>query len=298
MAEMPDYHDLIYWSVLTLMISFFAGMQWVVVRVLLPLHRLTEATRTIMTGELPNFDHPMGGIREVDQLRAALRHMTEQIRLAQQREALHRTALTETQEHERKRIAREIHDDTIQALILVSHTVERAKAAADDKPAALKQHLQTARQQVLGVVDSLRKLIANLRPTVLDELGLVTALEALCQPCPTVRYRVIGEGYALSHAQELVIFRAAQEALHNALHHAQAAQIEVTLTYTSAAVTLTVADDGVGFSVPTHLPELIARGHYGLVGIRERVLYLGGQLRLTSRVMAGTRLVIDIPTSG
>lgn len=288
-------HGLIYWCLLIFLISFFVGMQWVVVRVLLPLHRLTQATTMIISGDLPAFDIPLGGIREIDQLRTALRHMTAQIRLSQEREAIYRAALTETQEQERKRIAREIHDDTIQALILVSHTVDRAKAATQDSVTAVSRYLDMAREQILGVVNGLRQLITNLRPTVLDELGLVTALEVLCEPYPAISYQVVGEVYSISHSQELVIFRAAQEALRNAQHHAQATHITMTLTYAPTSVNLSVNDDGIGFNIPVHLQEFAMRGHYGLMGISERVHHLGGQLRLMSAAASGTQVMVELP---
>lgn len=290
-----DFHALIYWCLLIFLISFFVGMQWVVVRVLLPLHRLTEAATNIITGDLPNFNQPMGGIREIDQLRTALRHMTEQIRLSQQREADYRIALTEAQENERKRIAREIHDETIQSLVVVSHSIERAGQAARDTSRAVQPFLEVARQQILGVVDNLRQLIANLRPTVLDELGLVTAIEVLCEGYPDVEYRVVGTVYDLEHAQELVVFRAAQEALLNAKNHAQAENITVVLSYLPAQVNLAVYDDGVGFYVPQHLQEFAMRGHYGLMGIREHVQHLGGKLHLKSVISSGTQVLITLP---
>jgi len=293
MGVITDYNGLIYWCLLIFLISFFVGMQWVVVRVLLPMHRLTQAARTIVSGELPTFNQSMGGIGEIDQLRRSLQHMTTQIRLAQEREALYRSALTDSQENERKRIAREIHDDTIQSLVLVSHSLDRAGQTLPAETPSLA-HLQAGRQQIVHVIDGLRQMISYLRPTVLDELGLVAAIEILCDSNPTLVYQVMGEVYALDHTQELVIFRAAQEAIRNAQNHAQADHISVTVTYLPTGVTLTVTDDGVGFRIPQHLQEFAARGHYGLMGIRERVLYVRGRFHLTSDGTSGTQVMIHL----
>jgi signal transduction histidine kinase len=111
----------------------------------------------------------------------------------------------------------------------------------------------------------LRQMIGNLRPTILDELGLAAAIEVLCEKYEKLEFTVIGEAYGIDQTHELAIFRAAQEAIHNAERHAQAKKIVATLTYSPAAVTLEVCDDGVGFQIPHQLQEFLVRGHYGLL---------------------------------
>lgn len=95
--------------------------------------------------------------------------------------------------------------------------------------------------------------------------------------------------------QELAIFRAAQEAINNAEHHAGAKCITVTLSYSASSVTLEVCDDGRGFEIPQQLQEFAVRGHYGLMGIRERILHLGGRLNLNSELTVGTRVTVTLP---
>ena len=289
LTHIVQFDGLLHWCVWLALFGFLVSLTWMVWRVLLPLRRLAKQANGIIEGNLPVFDLPSSGIKEVEQLRRSLQFMVGQIRVAQEREVAFRNALTESQEHERMRIAREIHDDTIQSLVFVAHTLERAKQGE------VAVHLETARTQLIEVVDNLRQMIADLRPTVLDELGLAAAIEGLCEVHPEIEFTMVGAVYELGHDQELAVFRAAQEALYNAERHAHAQRIVATLTYADGLVTFEVRDDGRGFRIPQQLQEFAARGHYGLVGIRERMLHLGGQLNLISELAEGTRLSVTIP---
>jgi signal transduction histidine kinase len=221
--------------------------------------------------------------------------MSGQVATARQREQTYRTALTESQEHERLRIAREIHDDTIQALVLVSHSIERAAQAVHSGQNAVVAQLESGRSQLLAAIDCLRRLISNLRPTALDELGLVVALEMLCEQHRSLRFCVKGEVYSLEHPVELALFRAAQEAIRNAERHAHAHCITVTLNYARSVVLLEVSDDGTGFTIPHQLQEFAAHGHFGLMGMRERIDHLGGTLQLKSAPGDGSIITIRLP---
>lgn len=292
--HLTHFDGLLHWCVWIALVGFPVVMVWIVLRVLLPLRRLAHQAERIAAGELASFDAPSGGIHEVRKLHAALQTMVSQLAVAQERELMYRSALTESQENERRHIAREIHDDTIQSLIVVTHSLERAAQAAS---AATRQHLEAARQQIVHTIDSLRQMIAHLRSTVLDELGLAAAIETLCEDDPRLRFDIEGVPQPLAHSQELALFRAAQEAIHNAQRHAHATQIEVTLSYTADGVDLMVTDNGRGFVVPAHLRELALRGHYGLIGLRERVEHVGGTLSVASQPARGTCLHVRLPTA-
>lgn len=294
--HMMQYDGFLHWCFLISLIGVIASVSWVMIRVLLPLHHLVQLADGAAQGNLETFSRPIMGIAEIDRLRLRLNQMMAQIKAAQEREYTYRNALTDSQEHERMRIAHEIHDDAIQSLVLVSHHIERATLAPTaEQDSVLLVHLKNARGQLLGCIERLRGLIANLRPTLLDELGLVTAVEGLCEVHETLDFRVVGSAHELEHAQELAIFRAAQEAIRNAERYARAKTIRATLIYSDKDVTLRVRDDGIGFDVPTQLQEFAAGGHYGLLGIHERVRHLGGSLRLTSRFRAGTSLEVRFP---
>ncbi|MBL8117695.1 MAG: sensor histidine kinase [Anaerolineae bacterium] len=296
-SHLFHFDGILHWCFLIAVFFFVIGLVWVVVRVLIPLRQLAKQTENVMEGHLPTFDTPISGIRELEQLRRSLHFMIGEVKSAQEREAFYRNALTESQENERKRVAREIHDDTIQSLVLVAHSIERAAQPikAQENPAG--EHLENARTQLVSIIDNLRKMIANLRPTILDELGLATAIEVLCEKYPSLEFSVVGDVYDIDEMQELAIFRAAQEAIHNAEQHARAKRITAMLIYSQTGVTLEVRDDGVGFQIPQQLQELSKRGHYGLIGIRERILHLGGQINLMSELAVGTRITVQVPCS-
>lgn len=289
------FDGILHWCFLIAVFGFLIGLAWVIVRVLIPLRRLAKQAAGMMEGNLPTFDGHVSGIREIEQLRRSLQYMTQQIKTAQERETGYRNALTESQENERMRIAREIHDDTIQSLVLVAHSIERAAQTTKLNEHNPGGHLENARTQLIHTIDCLRQMIANLRPTLLDELGLASAIEVLCEKHPTLEFSVIGDEYATNQAQELAIFRAAQEAIYNAERHAKAKHIVATLTYSKSAIRLEVCDDGIGFQIPEQLQEFVSHGHYGLIGIRERILHLGGQINLTSELAAGTRVTVTVP---
>lgn len=294
-SHLLHFDGLLHWCFLIALCGFLMGLVWIVVRVLLPLRALAKQAASIMEGKLPAFDESSKGIREIEQLRCSLHYMIGQIQTAQARELAFRHAITASQENERLRIAREIHDDTIQSLVLVTHEIERATQTVGKNEDNATIYLKNARNQLLLTIDCLRQMIANLRPTILDELGLVVAIEMLCEKYATIEFFVEGDVYPIDPIQELAVFRAAQEAIHNAERHAGANRIAVTLSYSEQTVTLEVLDDGTGFRVPQQLQEFAAQGHYGLIGIRERILHLGGQLNLISELATGTRVTIIIP---
>ncbi|MCA9909143.1 MAG: HAMP domain-containing protein [Anaerolineae bacterium] len=291
-----NFDGVLHWCFLIAVLGFVTGSAWVVTRILMPLRSLARQAASIMEGDLPDFSGSVSGIGEIEQLRRSLQYMIGEIKTAQDREANYRNALTESQENERKRIAREIHDDTIQSLVLVAHSLERATGTARTDEGNTLKFLEHARSQLVQTIDNLRQMIVNLRPTILDELGLAAAIEVLCETHQRLEFKVVGEAYGIDQAYELAIFRAAQEAIHNAERHAQAQHIVATLAYSDSAVTLEVRDDGVGFRIPQQLQEFSVRGHYGLLGIRERILHLGGQLNLSSELARGTQISVKVPT--
>jgi signal transduction histidine kinase len=198
---------------------------------------------------------------------------------------------SEAQEDERKRWARELHDETLQTLVIVRNDLKadggkHAEALAEDTIATLD-----------GAIAELRRLCRNLRPSVLDDLGLVRAVEALASELGErsgveIRVTCAGEVRRLEAPQELLLYRIVQEALRNVELHSGAALAEVSLVFSEAAVDLVVSDDGHGFDDSGDPLELTAAGHLGLQGMRERAGFLGGELLLQSRPGAGTRIAV------
>lgn len=274
---------------------FVVGTVWVLFRILIPLWNLSLQLTAFTNGESHTFENPSRGIAEVEQLRKILYQMATQLQAAQERELLYRNALVDSQENERKRIARELHDDTIQSLVLCIHNIDRASQTVDNSAEETATILNVTRKKVIDTIDCLRRLIANLRPTVLDELGLVTAIEMLCEQNEHITFKTDGELRTINHAQELALFRSAQEAFRNAEQYARADHIRARLVYTNASVTFEVQDDGIGFKVPSPLQELASEGHYGLLGMFERVKHLGGELKVQSVLNTGTRIIVTLP---
>ncbi len=205
------------------------------------------------------------------------------------------------QEEERKRIARELHDEVIQKLVLLCRRLDLAEAAgaARDAPTA---DLRAARQAAEEIVGSLRGFARALRPPSLDDLGLVASIRRLIADL-TERagieghLTVLGEERRLPPEVELAVFRIVQESLHNAERHSRAAHAVVTLRLDESEVSVSVADDGIGFDlVPGR--DLAASGHLGLLGMRERAEALGGWLEVQSSPGHGTRVVASVGIAG
>ena len=202
--------------------------------------------------------------------------------------------LNETLEEEAKRIAHALHDEAGQLLASVHLALE---AIARDLPAAGRR-LQEVRGLLRLIEEELRRLSHELRPTILDDLGLVPALDFLAQGASSRTGVAITIESALSvrlsPPVETALYRVVQEALTNAARHARANRVQVRLAPDGGAVRCTVRDDGRGFD----LSEVAARDGergFGLVGIRERLSALGGALTITTARGCGTELQVTIP---
>jgi len=207
-------------------------------------------------------------------------------------------SVTRAQEDERKRIARELHDEVSQGLVVIRRRLADLTESLGGHPVAkeLGELGDLAGQSVAGV----RRFSRDLRPPTLEALGVSSALE---QQVHHVRdrgdlaaeFRVVGPSRRLPAETELALFRTGQAALHNVELHAAADHVLVELAFESDCVRLSVTDDGCGFEVPHNLDELPEVGKLGLVGMRERAELVGGTLQLTSRPGAGARVDVQVP---
>jgi two-component system, NarL family, sensor histidine kinase DegS len=193
------------------------------------------------------------------------------------------------QEDERFRLSRELHDETVQELLV-------AKAALENVSEAQGAHarLELVDAALQQCIDGIRRFCRALRPSVLDDLGLVPALEWLLADLSDragirAALEVGGDRLRLSPEQELVIFRVAQEALHNIEHHAHASLVEVRLTYQPGSLTLAVVDDGRGFD-----PGSVRRGGLGLAGMQERASLIRAAFEVLSHP-GGTSVRLVVP---
>lgn len=279
-----------------LLFAPLASSVWFYLRVMRPLRQLAAKSKRMSEGDFTALAHGSDGAAEIHTLRLAMNAMVGHVRRAQAQENTYIQALTNGQETERSRIARELHDDTVQSLIAISQSLEIAQSLmAADSPAL--PLLQGARLQAVETVNNLRGLIANLRPPILAELGLVPALLMLSERThePAVKIETVGIVRRLNESQELALFRGVQEAIWNAQRHGQADQVAVKITYASHEISVLVQDNGRGFVLPENLRELSSSGHYGLVGLAERIDYLGGEVHLASELGSGTQITICLP---
>ncbi len=203
-------------------------------------------------------------------------------------------------EEERKRLARELHDEVIQDLLSVNYElgdITEDPAAS----AALKADIGDISESIRELVADLRRICGDLRPPTIDSLGMVAALQSYSQywsertgvrvdfdPSPHLR--------RLPEAIELSVFRIIQEGLRNVGKHAKATTVEIHLRHTSPRrLMISVADDGRGLPADFDLSRLSMEGHYGLLGLSERVALLDGRLRLENRPTGGFLLEVEVP---
>ena len=209
------------------------------------------------------------------------------------------------QEEERRRIARELHDEVGQSLtglIMSLDAVEQALLADGRGKDHLRHYLTESRDIASGTLQEIRRVIFDLRPTLLDDLGLVAAVDwyaktSLAKAGIQPEVRASGLDGRLPQRVEIALYRLVQEAVANVIKHSYARRCTVSLTWSNGAVETIVEDDGRGFD-----PDRIGRAgeeHLGIVGMQERVRSLGGQFAIDSRPGGGTRVHIRIPlTSG
>ena len=285
-------------SVLPILVAAAALLSLIVIyfslrTIVRPLQRLSEASAQITGGDFSGLQADAGGVEEIRELQRALRGMVERIRRYQESMRDYIEGITEGQEAERARLSRELHDETVQGLIAVSQRMQMAQRALErGDTGAAAETLRAARDLCQGTVDELRRLIRALRPIYLDDLGFLPALEMLVREVkgPSAEILVTGEPRRLKPEMELAAFRVAQEALANAAQHAQAEQITLTVAFGERELSLSVEDDGAGFEPPDIPDALTHEGHFGLVGMRERVLLAGGRLEIVSRPGEGARV--------
>ncbi len=292
------------------LVPFVAGVAGVVAvlalafgarTIVVPLRRLAWAAGRVSWGNFAAIEEPVTGVEEIEELQAALQDMAARIQGYQAGMRDYLGAITEAQEAERTRLARELHDETVQSLIALGQRLEMAHRALE------RGQVEPARAQIADLrrlcketMEEVRRFSRALRPLYLEDLGLVPALEMLAREAASqggiqVQVRSEGPERRLSPERELALYRIAQEALNNAVQHAQAGHIWLTLRFDDEAVTLTVSDDGSGFALPDRPDRLTHEGHFGLLGMRERALLAGGELQITSEAERGTTITTRFP---
>jgi signal transduction histidine kinase len=209
--------------------------------------------------------------------------------------------LIQAQEKERRRIAQELHDSVGQSLSAIKYSLERAAELQRLKHDDARPLLSRTIGRVRETINDIRSIAMDLRPSVLDDLGVASALGWLCRefaetyPQFDVRVDISAADTDIPDRLVTTIFRCAQELLNNAARHSKAAQVSVGLLKDSANITLTVWDDGIGLPQPDASGSF-GRGH-GIRNLRERAQMTGGRMTLGPGPRGGTRVQIDWPES-
>jgi signal transduction histidine kinase len=208
--------------------------------------------------------------------------------------------LIHAHEEERFRIARELHDQVSQSLTGLTMSLTAAEEGASADPARARAALTTIRDVAEGTLEEVRKIIFDLRPTLLDDLGLIPAVRHYARTLleaqgMEVRFQAAGFGQQrLPSAVETTVFRVAQEAITNVARHSRAHVVTIAVTLQEGIVRLQVADDGIGFDAPALLASS-GRRRLGIAGMEERVTLLGGRLEIRSSPGAGTTVTMTVP---
>lgn len=280
--------------VLVPLVVLAVGITWFAIRQLVAPLRALEARSAAMTqGDYEAVQEDVGGIAEIARLQQTLIYLAQKVQSAQQSLRSYVGAITKGQEEERMRLAHELHDDTIQALIALNQRVQMAQLPSKDKP--VEEVLAEVEQMVEQTIEGLRRFTRDLRPLYLEDLGLPAALEMLAQETARdigvlVEYLQTGRAQRLNPEEELAIYRITQEALNNSIQHAGASKIQIHLRFSQDAVKVTISDDGKGFEVPESLAEFARQGHFGLLGIYERAELINAHAKISSTPGKGTKV--------
>ncbi|MBI4286480.1 MAG: HAMP domain-containing protein [Chloroflexi bacterium] len=311
---------------------FALSLSWGMARSLVkPLAQLTTAAQNISHGDLtrpvPELGQDEVGElgRSFDAMRIALKESLEEIqrwnkeleakvaertrqleasyREIETKEAARRELLRKiltAQEEERKRIARELHDETTQSLIALVMRLETLNAVAVEATRKTGNRLADIKALAVKTLDNVHKTIFDLRPSVLDDLGLLSALRWYAEnrlPAAGIRVHVEvpHEERKLPAELEIALFRIVQEAITNIIKHAEARNAMLNVEFVNSAIRIEVEDDGKGFDVKSVSPQVDRTRGLGLLGMEERVTLLGGKFEIESQPGSGTHLTIEVP---
>lgn len=210
--------------------------------------------------------------------------------------------ITRAQEEERKRLARDLHDDVSSSLLLLIQRLDSLIPTKRPKlpQRVLSEKLEDLRAQTVAALNYVRRYAQDLRPRILDDLGLIPALEWMAEDLEKTygikaHVKVSGTSRELPAEVQLLLFRIAQEALANIRKHAKASLAVIKLAFGDGTMTMTVSDNGRGFQVPARFEDLASIGRLGIMGMAERARLLSGTLEIKSEPGKGTRVVTKLP---
>lgn len=267
-------------------------------QIIQPLQNLELHARNLAWGNFDTITDSVGGIEEISRLQNTLIYLSQKVQTSQKGLHGYIGAMTTGQEEERRRLARELHDATIQDLIALGQRIHLIQSKNKDED--VKNRLDELQKLTQGSIRDLRRLTHALRPLYLDDLGLVAALNMLAQEIQAssampVSFQRIGNERRLPPETELALYRMVQEGLSNIIRHAQASKASVSLVFSPDTISLTISDNGLGFTVPESPAEFAPGGHFGLLGLYERAELIEARLTVHSVLNEGTNILITLP---
>jgi signal transduction histidine kinase len=222
-----------------------------------------------------------------------IRYAEQEQLVANEMQALYRPAVS-ARESERERLSRELHDGVLQDLCAVARDLKALEAQSEDRAQFVALVAQSNES-----VQTLRAICHDLRPPLLSNnptLALKALVERLDAQSPApIHIDIAAEGLCVSEETALAIYRIAQEAMHNAIQHADASEVAVRLTQYPDKLRMTITDDGCGIPDGTDQRHFVAEGHFGLAGMRERAAMIGGILDVQSAPDYGTAVILEVP---
>jgi signal transduction histidine kinase len=261
-------------------------------QIVLPIQKLRSQAAELGRGNFTAIEEAVGGINEVRGLQTELAGMAAKLKTAQDNLRHYIGAITSGIENERRSLARELHDDTLQSLIALNQQVQLLARGQGASETTARPH-KDLQKMVHLTIDNLRAMVRGLRPAYLEDLGLAAALRTLLEEIRAstgadVRFTDQSQDQRLPAEVEIALYRIAAEALNNALRHAQASQLGLHLVIEPGQAKLVVEDNGHGFDVPARPEQYAAQGHFGLLGMAERADLSGLKLKIVSSADQGT----------
>jgi len=252
-----------------------------------------ERRTFMLTSSLMTIDDKPVGFQHIGRDVTGERRMQKNLRF-------YLNQITRAQEEERKRIARELHDDTAQALFALSRLMDNFIRDNLDLSQQQKTVLHDIRQRLGVTLQGIRRFSQDLRPSIIDDLGLLPAVTWLVKQKSeesdiSIELKINGKEQRLLPEVELILFRIVQEALNNMTKHAHATKAEVKIEFTGSHVTASIYDNGKGFELPETVGDLSHAGKLGLVGMQERVSLINGSLVIKSEKDRGTLVTVSVP---
>jgi PAS domain S-box-containing protein len=250
-------------------------------------------TRALTSGGKRIFLHLVTDITDRKVAQDQLRTSHEQMR----RLSAH---LETVREEEKRKISRDLHDETSQVLSSLHAYLEAAIQTLPAEAEQSREILRKAQNLSTTILDEIRKLIYELRPSMLDGLGLAVAVKSLANNHlkPTglkVRVLVSGNRKRTTPELETILFRVVQEAFNNILKHANSRNVEVRLSFRKSSITVNIRDDGIGFDFQDSLRLKDKQLGMGLIGMRERISLVNGSLEVRSKPGKGTEISVEVP---